>query len=172
MNLEENLDRVVSRYRELGDLMTHHDDPGSQDYTRMAKEYADLAPVVEAIESLHGARHELEDLEALRHDPDSDSEMRKMAEEEFYALKERLPEIEREVMLLLLPKDEADSRNAILEVRAGTGGDERAGGPGPWAAQLPRAAITLARAQRHRRDAARTGWRGLLQCRGGGGPAR
>ena len=126
MNLEENLDRVVSRYRELGDLMTHHDDPGSQDYTRMAKEYADLAPVVEAIESLHGARHELEDLEALRHDPDSDSEMRKMAEEEFYALKERLPEIEREVMLLLLPKDEADSRNAILEVRAGTGGDEAA----------------------------------------------
>ena len=126
MNLDENLDRVVSRYRELGDLMTHHDDPGSEDYTRMAKEYSDLAPVVEAIESLHAARRELEDLEALRQDPESDSEMRKMAEEEYYTLKERLPEVEREVMLLLLPKDEADSRNAILEVRAGTGGDEAA----------------------------------------------
>ena len=126
MNLEENLDRVVSRYRELAELMTHHDEPGSDDYTRMAKEYSELAPVVEAIEKLNSARRELEDLEALRADPESDAEMRKMAEEEYYDLKERLPEIEHEVMLLLLPGDEADSRNAILEVRAGTGGEEAA----------------------------------------------
>ncbi len=126
MNLDENLERVVSRYNELGDLMTHHADPGSPDYTRMAKEYAELTPMVEAVNRLTEARQELSDLDALRGDSDSDAEMRKLAEEEYYALRDRLPEIEHEIMLLLLPKDEADARNAILEVRAGTGGEEAA----------------------------------------------
>ncbi|MEX1306269.1 MAG: peptide chain release factor 1 [Rhodovibrionaceae bacterium] len=126
MNLDENLERVVSRYNELGELMTHHADPGSPDYTRMAKEYAELTPMVEAVHRLNQARQELSDLDVLRADPESDSEMRKMAEEEYYALRDRLPELEQEIMLLLLPKDEADARNAILEVRAGTGGEEAA----------------------------------------------
>jgi peptide chain release factor 1 len=59
-------------------------------------------------------------------DVGSDAEMRKMAEEEFHALKNRMPELEKEVQLALLPKDEADEKNAILEVRAGTGGEEAA----------------------------------------------
>ena len=56
----------------------------------------------------------------------SDPEMRQLAEEEFLALKERIPVLERAVQIMLLPKDEADEKNAILEVRAGTGGDEAA----------------------------------------------
>src|SRR3546814_18501471 len=59
-------------------------------------------------------------------DPASDAEMRALAEREFHCLKERLPDLEHELKILLLPKDEADARNAILEVRAGTGGAEAA----------------------------------------------
>jgi peptide chain release factor 1 len=66
------------------------------------------------------------DIAQMMTDPDADPEMKALAEEEFYALKERLPVLEREVQISLLPKDEADEKNAILEVRAGTGGDEAA----------------------------------------------
>ncbi len=126
MSLEENLSRVKSRHEELRALVTDHGDPGSAEYTRMLKEYADLTPVVEAIEGLWAARRELADLEALRGDETAEAEMRALAEQEYYDLRERLPEMERAVLLLMLPKDEADSRNAILEVRAGTGGEEAA----------------------------------------------
>jgi peptide chain release factor 1 len=66
------------------------------------------------------------DLAGLIADPGSDAEMRALAESEFHDLKERLPDLEHDLKILLLPKDEADARNAILEVRAGTGGDEAA----------------------------------------------
>lgn len=126
MNLEQKLDRVVMHYEELRDSVAGHPEPGSEAYTRMLKEFADLTPVVEQIEALRSANREMDDLTALMEDPESDSDMRSLAEEEFYALKERLPELEHQVKILLLPKDQADERNAILEVRAGTGGDEAA----------------------------------------------
>ena len=59
-------------------------------------------------------------------DADADAEVKELAEEEFHSLRQRIPELEKDLQLLLLPKDEADDRNAILEVRAGTGGDEAA----------------------------------------------
>ena len=62
----------------------------------------------------------------MMNDPDADSEMRSLANEEYYALKNELPELEQKIKVLLLPKDEADERNVILEVRAGTGGEEAA----------------------------------------------
>jgi peptide chain release factor 1 len=68
----------------------------------------------------------MDEAAALKDDPSADSDMRQLAEEEFYALKDRLPALERGVQLSLLPKDEADEKNAILEVRAGTGGEEAA----------------------------------------------
>ena len=91
---------------------------------RLSKEYAELTPVVEAISELRRAQAEAGDLESLMSDGDED--VREMAEIEFRELKERMPRLEQEIRLLLLPKDEADERNAILEVRAGTGGDEAA----------------------------------------------
>ncbi|MEK7820043.1 MAG: peptide chain release factor 1, partial [Pseudomonadota bacterium] len=97
-----------------------------RDFARLAKEYADLGPVVQAIGDLRRARAELDGLEALMKDTGAEAEMRKMAESEYFVLKERLPEAEKKVRLLLLPKDEADEKSAILEVRAGTGGDEAA----------------------------------------------
>jgi len=98
----------------------------SGDFAGMAKEYSDLTPVVESIKSLKAARNEAADLASLLADSDTDSDMRELAEVEFQDLKEAIPGLEREVQLMLLPRDEADDKNAILEVRAGTGGDEAA----------------------------------------------
>ena len=126
MNLDQSLDRVLRRYDELQQLVVSHPKPGSPQHTAMLKEYSDLTPVVQGIAALRGAQHEMADLAGLIADPGSDAEMRALAEGEFHALKERLPDLEHELKILLLPKDEADARNAILEVRAGTGGEEAA----------------------------------------------
>ncbi len=124
MNLDDKLDRVVSHYEELGGLVAQYQDPSSPDYARLMKEYADLSPVVEQIELLRQSQQELADLTGLLEEPEQDPEMRALAEEELLRVKERLPVLERKIRLLLLPKDAADDRNVILEVRAGTGGDE------------------------------------------------
>ena len=126
MNLDDKLDQVLRRFEELQSLVAAHPEPGSPDYTEMLKELSDLTPMVEAIEELRGARNELADLAELMAGDEVEPDMKSLAEEEFHALKQRLPELERRIQLLLLPKDEADERNAILEVRAGTGGDEAA----------------------------------------------
>lgn len=126
MSMDEKLDRVVRRADELRELIAAHPEPGSSDYTDKLKEYADLEPVVAAIMELRSAQKEREEVQSLMADPDSDAEMRALAEAEFKELDGRLPDLENKVKLLLLPKDQADSRNAILEVRAGTGGDEAA----------------------------------------------
>ena len=122
MILEEKLDLVVARYQELSDALAGA--PKSREIVRMSKEYADLTPVVEAISALRRAQAEGRDLESLMADGDED--VREMAEIELRENKENLPRLEHELRLLLLPKDAADERNAILEVRAGTGGDEAA----------------------------------------------
>ena len=126
MALEEKLKRVVSRHEELSNAMASSTPPSADDFTRMSKEYAELSPVVEAIGELEKAKSEIFDLATLMEDPESDAEMRSMAEEEFAELKARIPDLEQRIQIQLLPKDEADEKNAILEIRAGTGGDEAA----------------------------------------------
>ena len=126
MNLDENLDRVLRRYDELSARVASHAQPGSADYTRMLREYADLTATVESIAELRKAQRELRDLDDLIAAPDTDAEMRKLADSERDELADRLPELERRVMLQLLPRDEADRRNAVLEVRPAAGGDEAA----------------------------------------------
>jgi len=122
--LDQKLDKVVRRHTEIGDLLAAPDLAGSE-VARLSKEYSDLTPVVEAIGALRRAQTEMADADALASDG-GDAEMRALAQAELQALKEKLPRLEQEVKLLLLPKDEADARNAILEVRAGTGGEEAA----------------------------------------------
>ncbi|KJS34026.1 MAG: peptide chain release factor 1 [Rhodospirillaceae bacterium BRH_c57] len=117
--MDEKLNRVVARHDELSDLLAHD---SKVDIAKLSKELSDLGPVVERILELNKARADLVEAEAMMADP----EMRALAEDEVYSLRDRIPELEREVRLSLLPKDEADERNAILEVRAGTGGDEAA----------------------------------------------
>ena len=125
MSLEQNLERVLARYDELQSLMSTEQRLSPDEIVRLAKEYSNLTPVVAGINAMRAVQAEMEDLEAMR-DDDTDPEMRAMAEAEFAALQQRLPELARQVQILLLPKDEADTKNAILEVRAGTGGDEAA----------------------------------------------
>ncbi|MQX37671.1 peptide chain release factor 1 [Roseospira navarrensis] len=141
MSLDEKLSRVVSRHEELGALLSGSD-LDAADIPRLSRELSELTPVVEAIEALRKARADLEDAEAMLADPD----MRELAEEEVGRLRRTVPEMEQAVRVLLLPKDEADERNAILEVRAGTGGDEAA----LFAAELLRM---------YERYAAAHGWR-------------
>ncbi len=112
---------IKSRYDELASLMGRGG-LGGEEYVKLSREYAELAPVVKALETYENALKEQADLKALLNDPD----MADMAQADLKALNEKLPEMEQTVRLALIPKDEADSRNAILEIRAGTGGDEAA----------------------------------------------
>ena len=93
-----------------------------QEIVRLSKEHAEIKPVADAVTRLAKARAEMADLEAMAADP----EMAEMAADELDALKDRLPVLEREVALLLAPRDADENASAVLEVRAGTGGDEAA----------------------------------------------
>lgn len=112
---------IKARHNELSALMSAGNLGGDQ-FVKLSREYAELTPVVEVLDAYESALNELADLEVLKSDP----EMGKMAEEEYYALKEKIPALEEKIKLALIPKDAADSHNAILEIRAGTGGQEAA----------------------------------------------
>ncbi len=124
MTLEHKLDRIVARHQELADALASSETPSPDEFTRLSKEYSELSPLVEAIAVLRRTEVERKDLEALAADQDADEDVRALAREELNDIVETLFENERRMRLLLLPKDEADERNAILEIRAGTGGDE------------------------------------------------
>ena len=143
-SLEVHLQQLVRRHAELGEALARSG-LSSAEFAKLSKEYSDLAPIVEGIDTLKRARDEaasIADLVTTAEDP----ELRQLAEEELCALRERLPGLEQQVKLALLPKDADDQRNAILEVRAGTGGEEAA----LFAAELFRM---------YQRYAALRGWR-------------
>jgi peptide chain release factor 1 len=100
--------------------------PDSETYVRLASEYSELQPVVAKVREYEKVNGEIADLEALLADKATDREMRDLAEMELPDLKERLEGLEKEMQILLLPKDAADEKSAILEIRAGTGGSEAA----------------------------------------------
>lgn len=124
MNFEEKLANVVNRYEEVQALLTSN--IASDELVKLNKELAVLEPVVAAIQNYNHTVQTMRDDEAMMADAELDKEMRDMAEAEYYEAKEKLPELEKEIRILLLPKDADDEKNAILEVRAGTGGDEAA----------------------------------------------
>jgi peptide chain release factor 1 len=124
LSFDHKLDRVVARHEELRHAMAAPDLDARQ-FAKLSKEYADLGPIVEAVGNLRKVKTELDELKAIMAEG-GDPDMRALAESEFFVLKDRLPDLERQVQIMLLPKDAADEKNAILEVRAGTGGDEAA----------------------------------------------
>jgi len=125
MDLDHKLDLIVERYDEIGARMSA-DDLSNDDRVALAKEYSDLTGVVERIGALRKLRHEIQDLADILADPESDPEMRELATGEFAECRAKVPELEHALKLALLPRDEADEKNVILEIRAGTGGDEAA----------------------------------------------
>ena len=126
MSLQDKLEAVAVRHEELSHQLATAENPGSPEYVQMIRELAELTPLVEAIAEYRKLAQELDEAEALLADAETDAEMRALAEQELQSLKTQLPELEQRVKLLLLPKDAADARSVILEVRAGTGGDEAA----------------------------------------------
>lgn len=121
MSLQETLARVLARHDELRDTLAQGSLPPDQ-FVKLSKEYADLTPLAEAIAELRRIEQEMRDAEALLADP----EMQAEARQEIERLRPQLPGMEKQVQKLLLPKDIADERNAILEIRPAAGGDEAA----------------------------------------------
>ena len=117
------IDRILDRYSEIEARMSS--DAGAS-FAKLAKEYADLGPIVAKAKEVLAMRSEFQQLTVMSTDMSADAELRAMAGDELVALKHRLPEVERELSILMLPKDSADMGSALLEVRAGTGGDEAA----------------------------------------------
>jgi peptide chain release factor 1 len=95
-------------------------------YVKLSKEHAELSPIIAAVEAYRTAEKQFGEADALVNDPSVDSEMRSLAEQERAELKVQLEGLERDLKLKLLPKDTADNSSAIVEIRAGTGGDEAA----------------------------------------------
>ncbi len=125
MNFQEKLAGVVSRFEEVQALLSTSG-ISADELVKLNKEMSVLEPVVEAINKYQHQEQSLKDAEEMMQDSSLDKEMKELAEAEYYELKEQLPALEKEIKLLLLPKEEDDEKNAILEVRAGTGGDEAA----------------------------------------------
>jgi len=114
----DRLDQITNRFEFLEAQMSE----GRGDIAVIGKEYADLRPVVEQIKVYKQLLNDLEDAEEMLNDP----EMKALAEEELPDLKGQIPEVEKALQLALLPKDAADARPAMIEIRPGTGGDEAA----------------------------------------------
>ena len=120
----ERLEGVKRRFAEVGDLLTAPDVISDMKrYIRLSKEYKELQPVVEAYNRYKSALDNLESSRALLA-AEKDDEMREMAKAEIDTLINTIPDMEEEIKFLLLPRDPEDDKNAVMEIRAGTGGDE------------------------------------------------
>ena len=120
----DRLNQVLKRYELLEAQMAAGVEPDA--YVKMASEYAELQEMAGKIRALHKAEADLAGAEAMLGDPSTDRDMRELAEAEQEEAAERIGALEKDIQILLLPKDVADERSAILEIRAGTGGDEAA----------------------------------------------
>jgi peptide chain release factor 1 len=140
MSLADKLDRITARAEELSALMG--EGLSGDAYVKASKELSELDPIVARVAELRDAEQQARDAEAMLDDPD----MRDMADEELRSLKTRIPELEHAIRIALLPKDEADDRSGLLEIRPAAGGDEA----GLFAAEL---------FQMYQKYAASQGWR-------------
>jgi len=120
----DRMDQVVKRFELLEAQMAAG--PAADQYVKMASEYAELGEIAAKVRALRGVEQEQADLELMLTDKAIDAEMRDLAEMELPEVEDRIENLQQELQILLLPKDVADERNAILEIRAGTGGDEAA----------------------------------------------
>src|SRR5947207_152333 len=119
---EQKLDALLTRHQAVeGELASGL---APEAYVKLSREFAELAPIIETIKTYRTVVRELADLATLLDDPATDDEMRQMAAAEKPALEARRAALEEKIRVALLPKDAMDERNVILEIRAGTGGDE------------------------------------------------
>lgn len=125
MNFTEKLANILNRYEEVQALLIA-ENINPDELVKLNKELSALEPIVQTIKEYQHQLKIMQDDKEIIDDANTDKEMREMAQIEYYETKEKLPELEKNIRILLLPKDSDDEKNAILEVRAGTGGDEAA----------------------------------------------
>lgn len=145
MSLADKLTQLEKQFSQI-DEQLQSPDLKPADMARLGKERAEMEPVVEKIREFQKLARERTENEALLSDP----EMKELAQMELDNIRVRLPELEHEIKIALLPQDEADAKNAIIEVRAGTGGEEAA----LFAGEL---------FEMYRRYAAHKGWRFVVE---------
>jgi len=119
---EQKLDALISRHQMIESELASQVAP--ETYVRLSREFAELGPIVGTIKSYRDVVAEIDGLNALLDDPKTDAEMRAMAQAEKPELEQRRAALEQQIKVSLLPKDAMDDRNVIIEIRAGTGGDE------------------------------------------------
>ena len=119
---EQKLDALLARHKAIESELATQVTP--ETYVKLSREFAELGPVVETVRNYRNVVSEIAGLDALIADSSTDAEMRTMAAAEKPQLEQRRAALEQEIKLALLPKDAMDERNVILEIRAGTGGDE------------------------------------------------
>jgi peptide chain release factor 1 len=125
MSLNQKLDSIVAKFNELEKKLQDPNNLG-QNFAKISKEHSDMQEVVASIHEYKIAQQEARDVDAMLADNTLDKEMRDMLEDEKFTLSKKVPELEHQIKVTLLPKDSADEKNAIIEVRAGTGGEEAA----------------------------------------------
>ena len=126
MSFEENLERVSSRHRELELTLSNSKELSAEEITKLSIEFSELTPIAEKINEVRGLEKELEENKLLASENQHDKELLALVQTEIDELVKSISLLGKELERLLLPKDEIDEKNAILEVRAGTGGDEAA----------------------------------------------
>ncbi len=119
---EQKLDALVARLKTVEDDLAAG--PDRDTYVKLSREFSELQPLVASIKTYRGALSEIADLDALLADPATDREMRALAEAEKPVLEARRDALAQDIRRALIPKDAMDERNVVLEIRAGTGGDE------------------------------------------------
>ena len=125
MSLINKLDGILAKFNELENKLQDPNGLG-QNFAKISKEHSDMQEVVAIIQQFQTAQKEFNDIDQMLTDSSLDKEMRDMMEEEKFNLSKKIPDLEHQIKIALIPKDSADEKNAIIEVRAGTGGEEAA----------------------------------------------
>ena len=126
MSIDSSMDKMLQRRQEVEAQLSRSAELSNKQLADFSRELFELRPVCDQIELVRQLEGELEDALTMVAEAAGDVEIQAMAEAEVTLLKDKIPAEKEQLQLLLLPKDKDDSRNAILEVRAGTGGDEAA----------------------------------------------
>ncbi|MFL2543067.1 MAG: peptide chain release factor 1 [Alphaproteobacteria bacterium] len=122
MNFEKQFDNIESKFREIENNLNNQSNLNTEKLVKLNKEYSELTPIVETIKQYKKNKSEIVELSKLI--DDDDHSIKEIAEEELKEKKKLMIILENDLMRLLIPKDKNDKKNSILEIRAGTGGDE------------------------------------------------
>lgn len=124
MSFQDNLQKIIQRHKKLEEILGAGMD--NENFIALSKEYSHLSPIVEIINIYNKVLLEMENLKEVLQNKDEDKEILQIANDEYFTNKHIIPDLERKIKIALLPRDVNDDKNAIIEIRAGTGGEEAA----------------------------------------------